>query len=80
MIGSHSPPLWSPASVLHCQAAYADKLLERGGMQDCNPALAPMESRLKLSKESITPAVNAMEYRRIIGGLRYLVHTRPDLA
>jgi hypothetical protein len=62
------------------QATYADKLLERSGLQDCNPMLAPMESRLKLSKESTAPAVNATEYRRIIGGLRYLIHTRPDLS
>lgn len=62
------------------QAAYATKLLERSGMQDCNSALSPMETRLKLSKDSDSPTVNATEYRRIIGGLRYLVHTRPDLA
>lgn len=62
------------------QAAYATKLLERSGMQDCNSALAPMETRLKLSKDSNSPTVNATEYRRVIGGLRYLVHTRPDLA
>jgi hypothetical protein len=41
------------------QAAYADKLLERSGLQDCNPTLAPMEPRLKLSKESTAPAVDA---------------------
>ncbi|XP_025819724.1 uncharacterized protein LOC112895929 [Panicum hallii] len=64
----------SDSGITLRQAAYADKLLERGGMQDCNPALAPMESRLKLSKESNTLVINATEYRRIIGGLRYLVH------
>jgi hypothetical protein len=63
-----------------CQSAYADKLLEHNGMKDCNPALSPMEARLKLSKVSNTPATDATEYRRIIGALRYLIHTRPDLA
>lgn len=63
-----------------CQAAYARKLLERCGMASCNSSSTPMEERLKLSKHSNSPAVNATEYRRMIGGLRYLVNTRPDLA
>jgi hypothetical protein len=62
------------------QAAYAGKLLERSGLQDCNPVLTPMESRLKLSKHSTTPIVDTTEYKQIIGGLRYLIHTQPDLA
>ncbi|KAF8697536.1 hypothetical protein HU200_035869 [Digitaria exilis] len=62
------------------QTAYATKLLERAGLIDCNPALSPMEHRLKLSKKSTTSVTDATEYRKIIGGLRYLVHTRPDLA
>jgi hypothetical protein len=38
-----------------------------------------MESRLKLSKESECPPVDATEYRSLVGGLRYLMNTRPDI-
>jgi hypothetical protein len=38
-----------------------------------------MEPRLKLSKDSRNPAVDKTLYRSIIGGLRYLVQTRPDI-
>ena len=39
-----------------------------------------MEERVKLSRESTDKEVDATGYRRIVGSLRYLVHTRPDLA
>jgi hypothetical protein len=38
-----------------------------------------MESRLKLSKVGTEEAVNVTEYQSVIGALRYLLHTRPDL-
>lgn len=62
------------------QSSYAAKLLERSGMAGCNPCATPMETRLKLSKASESPLVDATEYRSIVGGLRYLVNTRPNLA
>jgi hypothetical protein len=34
------------------QAAYAEKLLSKVSMSDCNSAAVPMEPRLKLSKTS----------------------------
>ncbi|XP_066324314.1 uncharacterized mitochondrial protein AtMg00810-like [Miscanthus floridulus] len=62
------------------QSAYTSKLLERSGMAECKPCVTPMEERLKLTKASTTVKVDTTLYRSIIGGLRYLVHTRPDIA
>jgi len=38
-----------------------------------------MDERLKLTKASTAAKVDATLYRSIIGGLRYLVYTRPDI-
>ena len=46
------------------QSAYAAKLIERSGLSGCNACKAPMESRLRLSKESESPPVDATEYKR----------------
>jgi hypothetical protein len=62
------------------QAAYAAKLVERGGMAGCNACAVPMEPQLKLSKMSGSPLADVTEYQSIVGGLRYLVNTRPDIA
>jgi len=62
------------------QYAYAKKILESAGMQNCNPTATPMKARLKLSKKVEDEVVRPLEYRSIIGSLRYLVNTRPDLA
>lgn len=62
------------------QAHYAKKILEVAGMADCKATATPMEERLRLSRDSKAEEVNATEYRRIVGSLRYLVHTHPDLS
>ena len=62
------------------QSAYASELLERSGMAECKPCVTPMEERLKLTKASTAAKVDATLYQSIVGGLRYLVHTRPDIA
>jgi hypothetical protein len=62
------------------QAAYAGKILERAGLSNCNPCNTPMEQRLLLKKVVDGNTVDATEYRSLIGSLRYLVNTRPDIA
>ncbi|KAE8803358.1 putative polyprotein [Hordeum vulgare] len=63
-----------------CQASYAQKLLEKASMAECKTSAVPMEAKLKLSKDSTAPATDASYYRSLIGSLRYLVQTRPDIA
>ncbi|XP_066341837.1 uncharacterized mitochondrial protein AtMg00810-like [Miscanthus floridulus] len=70
----------SRSGITICQSAYAAKILEGAGLIGCNPSLTPMESRLKLSKSSSTPAVDPTSYRSIVGSLRYLMNSRLDLA
>lgn len=65
--------------ITACQSSYAAKILEDAGMRDCNPSLTPMEHRLKVVKNT-GEAVDATRYRSIIGSLRYLVNTHPDIA
>ncbi|XP_022931603.1 uncharacterized protein LOC111437770 [Cucurbita moschata] len=50
-------------------------------MGKCNPCSIPMEPRMKMSKHGNgEPAVDKTLYRSVIGSLRYLVNTRPDIA
>jgi hypothetical protein len=62
------------------QTAYAKRVVELAGLTDCNPALTPMEEKLKLSHDSTMEEVDTTQYRHLVGSLRYLAHTRPDLA
>jgi hypothetical protein len=70
----------SASGISLSQGAYAMKILKRSGMTGCNPRHVSMEARLKLSKQSTQPLVDATAYQSIVGSLRYLVNTRPDLA
>lgn len=67
-------------AITLCQTGYVENLLALSGMADCNSCQTPMENRLKLSKKSGGSPVNETEYRSIVGSLRYLVNTRPDIA
>lgn len=62
------------------QKRYGLRILEEAGMKNCNSCHIPMEAGLKLSKALEEDEIDATCYRRNVGCLRYLLHTRPDLA
>jgi hypothetical protein len=49
-------------------------------MINCNPVSTPMEPGAKLSKFDGGERVDASRYRSLVGSLRYLTCTRPDLS
>lgn len=49
-------------------------------MLECNPTKYLKDPKEVLHKDEKGVLVNASEFKSLIGGLRYLVHTRPDLA
>nr|GEV84677.1 ribonuclease H-like domain, reverse transcriptase, RNA-dependent DNA polymerase [Tanacetum cinerariifolium] len=61
------------------QSAYANKILKEAGMIDCNETLILMDPGTRLTKVTEGTMVNSTEYRSLIGCLRYLLHTRPNL-
>jgi histone deacetylase 1/2 len=64
------------------QKKYALDLLRRAGMLQCQPMLTPMTAseRLTSTGGDLLSSEDATTYRSIVGGLQYLLHTRPDLS
>jgi hypothetical protein len=62
------------------QGSYTLKILELAGMKGYNSCHVPMDNILKLSKKDESSPVDKTKYRSIVGSLRYLVNTRPDIA
>ena len=62
------------------QSCYAKKVLEKAGLAECNAIKFPMDHNLQIHADKTGKAVNSTQYKSIVGGLRYLVHTRPDIA
>lgn len=69
-----------PNGITLRRSAYATRILEKAGLAGCNSSATPMEMKLKLLKDGETPSVDATEYRSLIGSLRYLCNSRPNLA
>jgi hypothetical protein len=48
-------------------------------MADCNATKFPMSPGIKLDEDKQGTPMDATEYKKVIGCLRYLLHTRPDM-
>lgn len=66
--------------IFICQEAYAKEILKRFNMEECKPVRTPMETGTKLSRFGGGDRVDASLYRSLVGCLRYLTCTRPDIA
>jgi hypothetical protein len=62
------------------QSAYADDLLERVGLANCNPVATPVDTKPKASAADGKLIDDATSYRSIAGALQYLTIIRPDIA
>ena len=69
----------SKSEIRLCQSNYALKVVKEFDMEECNSAKTPMECRLRLSREGEGEEVESTYFRKMIGCLRYLTLTRPDL-
>ncbi|KAG8486026.1 hypothetical protein CXB51_019376 [Gossypium anomalum] len=62
------------------QEAYAKEILKKYKMAYCKLVSTPMEPGVKLSKFDRGERVDASKYQSLVGSLRYLTCTRPDLS
>lgn len=61
------------------QRKYAEEILVKFGMENCNSVKNPIVPGHKLSKDGGGVEVNSTMFKQIVGSLRYLTVTRPDL-
>ncbi|GAU49921.1 hypothetical protein TSUD_180390 [Trifolium subterraneum] len=65
--------------ILH-QEKYATEILKKFEMLDCNSAVIPADTRLKLEVDGSSETVDSTMFRQLIGSLRYLCQTRSDIS
>lgn len=58
---------------------YAEDILKKFNMSNCNHATTHMETNIKLNKESEDELVDIILYKQIIDSLRYIQNTRPNI-
>ena len=61
------------------QSSYARKILSDFKLLECNSSQTPLKIKLLLSQEDSKNPVDSTTFRSLMGSLRYLTHTRPDL-
>jgi hypothetical protein len=63
-----------------CQRKYNLDLLQDAGLLSSKPCPTPMQPQLHLHKTSGEPLSESTTYRRLIGRILYLTHSRPEIA
>ncbi|PNY07765.1 putative copia-type polyprotein [Trifolium pratense] len=69
----------SAAGIFICQKKYAQEVLERFKMDDCNPVQIPIVPGTKLTRDVEGTKIDNTYYKQMVGSLMYITATRPDL-
>lgn len=69
----------SSAGIFIGQKKYTNEVLERFGMEHCNPVKNPIVPGSKLAKDEGGTKIDSTVYKQMVGSLMYLTATRPDL-
>ncbi|GJY42426.1 retrovirus-related pol polyprotein from transposon TNT 1-94 [Tanacetum coccineum] len=69
----------SPEGIFINQSKYALEILNKFGMDSCDPVDTPMVDRLKLDEDPLGIPVDQTRFRSMVGSLMYLTASRPDL-
>jgi hypothetical protein len=70
---------YKPDGIFVHQKGYIQKLLDKFGLENCNPTKLPMDPHGLLQKHIGTIPVHPLLYRSLVGSLIYLTNTRPDI-
>ncbi|XP_058215643.1 uncharacterized mitochondrial protein AtMg00810-like [Rhododendron vialii] len=62
------------------QTKYASNLVKKFGLESAKHSRTPMSTNTKLSKDLDGVSIDQTLYRSMIGGLLYLIASRPDIA
>jgi hypothetical protein len=62
------------------QRQYAQDILERAGMNDCNPCSMSINTEAKVSFDMSSPVRDSTGYRSLTKALQYLTFTKPDIS
>ncbi|GJY58066.1 ribonuclease H-like domain-containing protein [Tanacetum coccineum] len=69
----------SASGLFLSQTKFAEEILERAHMQNCNPCRTPIDTESKLGSDG-DPVSDLTLYRSLAGALQYLTFTHPDLS
>nr|GFA81256.1 uncharacterized mitochondrial protein AtMg00810-like [Tanacetum cinerariifolium] len=68
-----------PYGIFINQSKYVLEIINKYGMESCDPVGIPMEIKDKLDLDQDGTPVDATKYRSMIGALMYLMSSRPDI-
>ncbi|XP_026399795.1 uncharacterized protein LOC113295470 [Papaver somniferum] len=70
----------SASGLFLSQSSYAQDIIARASMTNCNPVATPVDTQSKLSAASGPAIKDPPLYRSLDGALQYLTFTRPDIS